>query len=188
MINIKKLAVIAAIAILFGIFIFSLINAIYESPDYSDFCRDEMKPQRVDVLVENPECADVDYPQEEADACLDEDAMFEPVYENGCVVDYKCETCYRDYDNAQKKHNFYTFVMSSILGLIAVFLSIYLPFKEDSLKEWLLTGFLIGGLAAVFIGTGQYFSDLHRILRPIIILIEIILVVFVAYSKITNKK
>jgi len=184
MINVKKFGIIAAIAILFGIFIFSLINAFYERPEYDDFCKRELYMQKAPYLQEKLNCTPIEVDDAEAEACQEQGGEFTPVYEQGCVKEFKCETCMNEYDEARENYEFFVFIMSSILGLLAVILSIYLPYKKDSLKERILTGFLIGGLIAIFVGTGRYFNDLHRILRPIIILIEIILVTFVAYKKI----
>lgn len=183
MINIKKLGIVLTIAILFGVFIFSLINAFYERPEYGDFCSDEPYIQNV-YSEAKTNCTTININNSEKDFCNKNKGELIPVYEYGCVAGFKCETCMKEYDLARKNYEFFVFIMSSLIGLVAVLLSIYLPFKENSLKEWILTGFMIGGLAAIFIGTGRYFNDLHRILRPIIIFIEILLVIFVSYKKV----
>lgn len=179
--NLKKFGVIISITVLFAIFIFSLITAVQEKPDYSDFCNSLSVP--VKMQVENLNCPEANFSELDAESCQSERGDYIPKYETGCITNYECETCFRDYNLAQKNHNFLTFIISTILGLIVVLLSIYLPHKKDSLKEWVLIGLLLGGLIAIFIGTGQYFSDLHRILRPIVILLEIVLIIFVAYKK-----
>ncbi|NQU98050.1 hypothetical protein HQ533_01160 [Candidatus Woesearchaeota archaeon] len=182
MINLKKAAIIAVIAILFASFIFSLILAIYERPEYSDYC-EEVYPYKTPVAREL-DCPSTTFPETRARECEDKGHEFTPIYSDGCVEGYECRACRVEYDEARKDYQLFKFIMSTALGLIAVILSIYLPFESDSLKEWLLAGFLIGGLAAIFIGTIEYFNDAHRILRPIIILIELFLVVFVSYKKI----
>jgi len=189
MINIKKAAIITAIAILFASFIFSLITAVYERPAYSDFC-DEIYPYKAPIS-KSPNCTEIQFPDDRARDCTEQGNEFYPVYVNGCISDYECRTCNKEYESARKDYRLFKFAMATILGLIAVILSIYLPYKKDSLKEWLLAGFLIGGLAAIFIGTIEYFNDAHRILKPIILLVEMILVIFVSYKKIgtgNNKK
>ena len=72
--------------------------------------------------------------------------------------------------------------MASVLGFIAVVAGLYLPSAANPLHEWIGTGFMLGGLADIFIGTGMYFSELHRIARPVVILLELVLVIFVAYK------
>ena len=72
--------------------------------------------------------------------------------------------------------------MASFLGFLAVVSGLYLPSAANPLHEWIGTGFMLGGLADIFIGTGQYFSELHRIARPIVIFFELVLVIFVAYK------
>lgn len=183
MIDIKKLGIISVIAILFGIFIFSLINAFYVQPDYSDFCREDIRPVKIGLEREAVECSNAPYSDSEADACYEQKGDYMPIYENGCIERYECSSCRNEFDDARQKYEFFVFLMSSIFGLVAVVLSIYFSDEKENLKEWILAGFLIGGLFVIFIGTGRYFSDLHRILRPIIILIEILLVILVAYRK-----
>ncbi|MFH1770488.1 MAG: hypothetical protein ABH828_02935 [archaeon] len=158
MINIKKVAVISTIAILFAFFIFSFIDALYERPEY---CR------YYDDYGNEPVIKPINQTDEER-----------------IIEQEKYTECQTEYDLAMKDYRFFRFLITSVIGLAAVILSIYLPFKKDSLKEWLLTGFMIGGLAAIFIATADFFSDAHRIIKPIILLIEILLVMFVAYKKI----
>ncbi|MAG38594.1 hypothetical protein CMO90_00735 [Candidatus Woesearchaeota archaeon] len=188
MINIKKSAIIASIAILFAVFIFSFINAIYEEPNYDDFCNENPYLDKVHLPPETLNCTSTGFNDEDVTACDEQEGRLEPIYEGGCVKAYKCETCHKTYEEESDKHKFFVFVMSSILGLTAVITSIYLPYKKNSLKEWILSGFLIAGLIAIFIGTIDYFGEMHRIIKPIIILIEIILVILVAYKNIENKK
>lgn len=155
MIDIKKTAIIATIAILFAFFIFSFIDAIYERPEYCRYYDD--KPQI------NP----VNQTEEER-----------------MISQEKYTECDAEYDVAIKNYRFFRFLIASIIGLAAIILSIYLPFEKNSLKEWMLTGFMIGGLIAIFFSTAEYFNDAHRIIKPIILLVEITLVMFVAYKKI----
>lgn len=156
MIDIKKTAIIAAIAILFAFFIFSFIDALYERPDY---CRDLNKLREPAV------------PGEE-------------VNEEKILEEQEYTECEEEYNVAIKNYRFFRFLIASIIGLAAIILSIYLPFEKNSLKEWMLTGFMIGGLVAIFFATAEYFNDAHRIIKPIILLVEIGLVMFVAYKKI----
>lgn len=180
MMELRKIAVAGAVAVLFAVFVFSLINAFYERPSYDDFCN--LEPRLKAPVREN--CTDTNYSDSEARECLDQGYDWQPIYEGGCVVEYKCQTCNYEYNRAQEKYNFIVFFASSILGLFAVLASLYIPQKQNSVKEWIMWGFLVGGLAAIFIGTGQYFQDMHRILKPVIILAELLIVIFVAYKKI----
>ena len=79
-------------------------------------------------------------------------------------------------------------MVTALLGLVAIILGLYLPKDINSLNEWIGTGFMFGGLISVFIGTARYFQDMHKIVRPIIILIELILVILITYKKLKDKK
>lgn len=186
MINLKKLAIIITIAILFSAFIFSLITAIYKQPEYKDFCK-EAYPRKV-LLTDDQICPEITYPESIAEECYKQDYEFVPIYEGKCISGYECRTCNTEYENAKKEFGLFKFTLATILGLISVVLSIYLTYKKDSLKEWLLAGFLIGGLATIFIATIEYFNDAHRIIKPIILFVEIVLVIFVSYMKLVKKK
>ena len=188
MMNLKRIAVIAAIAVLSSILIFSIINAIYEKPDYSRVCEPTPYISKEPMVIA-VNCTYVPPNQEMQSNCSQIGGYMEPIYgDNGCTADYFCNTCNVKYDNALERYNFFLFLMSSILGLAFIMASIYLPYENDSLKEWILTGLLIGGIASVFIGTGEYFRNMHRFIKPAIIFAEIILVVFIAYKKMGGKK
>jgi len=42
---------------------------------------------------------------------------------------------------------------------------------------------MLGGFVCLFIGTISYFEEMNKILRPIIVLIEMILIIFLSYKK-----
>jgi uncharacterized protein (DUF983 family) len=178
----KKLIIISVIAVLFSVFIFSFIDALFKQPEYSDFCKTNYRPDLIPKAI-NESCKDKAPNTTLRDECFDKQGQFQAIYENGCIVDFKCETCNLEYENAKSKHDFFAFIIASIMGVIVVLTAIYMPYKKNSLKEFVLTGLMIGGFIGIFVSTGNYFSDMHRIIKPIVILMEIIFVIFVAHKK-----
>jgi multisubunit Na+/H+ antiporter MnhC subunit len=85
-------------------------------------------------------------------------------------------------------HDNVTFFISAFLALIAIFVGLYLPAKENTLNEWIGTGFLLGGAFVLIFGTIQGYGSLHRWLKPVIMLAELLLVIFLAYKKVKNLK
>ncbi|MEK6961293.1 MAG: hypothetical protein AABX47_09050 [Nanoarchaeota archaeon] len=187
--DIRRILIIFVVAVLFGIFTFSAIDAAYPAPDYEDFCREE-------GLLRNPGPTPIyqkQVPVEHQCPAYDDSARQkcivetkgEPMdtYDNyGCPSYKGCSLCNQKLQAVQNIHNFWAFIISSILGLIAVMCGIYLPRETNPMHEWIGTGFMLGGLGDIFFGTAQYFSELHRIWRPIVILLELMLVIFVAYK------
>ncbi|MCB9361814.1 hypothetical protein H6504_00120 [Candidatus Woesearchaeota archaeon] len=183
MVDLRRIVVIFVIGVLFAIFVFSTIDAIYPSPDYTDFCND--RPIAPKLIESGVECADVQYPEDEARACLDNKGQMEPVYDSrGCIASYRCEMCYAEYDQARQEHDLVLFIVSSILGLVAIVIALYMPTRD--INEWIATGFMLGGLFTLFFGTAVYFGDMARYIRPVVIFLELALVIFLAYKKLSK--
>lgn len=179
--DIRKILVILVIAVLFSILVFTTIDAFYPDPDYSDFCRDRYyeKPRPVGVETD---CESLDIDQAEADLCIDEGGMIRYDYQAGCPVDWNCDYCQKEYDTARSEHAYVVFIVSAIASLIAIVLGLWLP-KSNTLNEWVGTGFMLGGLISLFFGTIRYFGDLNRAIRPVVILLELLIVIYVTYKK-----
>ncbi len=108
--------------------------------------------------------------------------------EQGCPVSAECNNCYEEFDSAREKYDLVLFVVSSIFGLVAIMFGLFYKNKKNA-KFWDLTtaGFLIGGLISLFIGTGFYYEHMGRFLRPIVILVELVIVLVVTYKVIKKK-
>jgi len=189
--DIRKIIVILIIGVLFGIFTNSLAEAIFEQPDYEDYCEsytsfyDKNAPVSVPVSGCNI-CNYTEPTPEERENCTNGDLA--PVYsENNCIKSYRCETCNKEFEDAESKYNFKIFLITALLGLVAIILGVYLPKEINSLNEWIGTGFMFGGLISVFIGTARFFGDMHKAIRPIILLIELIIVILITYKKLKEK-
>ena len=96
--------------------------------------------------------------------------------------------CNERYDSAMATHNLYVFYISIIFGLIAIIVGLMLPGHKDDLNQWVGSGFMLGGFFTLFYGTVRAYGDLDRFLRPIVLLIELLIVIYVSYKKIGKKK
>jgi len=183
MFDARKILVIFLIGILYTIFSYSLIDSIYPSPEYQDFCRDEFMTASMKIqmgYVQN--CTVLPEIQCERNAI--------PRYtynSNGCPTAISCDYCQNDYDNARENRNLIVFIFSSALGVIALAIGFLLPQKKNPMNKWIATGFLLGGLITIFIGTAVYYGDMARILRPIVMLLLLVLVIFLAYRQIRTR-
>jgi len=192
MIDLRRIAIIFIIGVLFAIFVNATINAVYLSPKYEDYCKQKYYPETPRKIVEpktTVECKDYNAPtQSELDKCSDEKGYPEYQYDpQGCVVSYTgCNFCQRDFGAAQQRFNFNYFLLSSILAVIGIIAGLMLP-TNNSLNEWIATGLMLGGLIALFFGTFRYYEYLGRYIKPIVILIELLIVIYISYKKLHNK-
>lgn len=187
MVDLRRIVVIFIIAVLFSVLVFSTIDAIYPSPSWSDFCGEDDYAKPYYPSTKEVNCSEITVTDEDQQSCKDKNGRIE--FENdkdGCPTSYECNTCHHELDMAREKHNMVMFIVSSILSLIAIGIALLLPMDED-LNEWIATGFMLGGLFTLFFGTAQYFGDMARWLRPVIILVELLIVIFLAYKKLSNK-
>jgi hypothetical protein len=182
MFDIRKIVIVILIAVLFSVFVFSSIEAVYPSPNWGDYCDNN----RVKVPFQGERnCTPIDVPDEAYDTC---EGNIDFRYQNGCATEYFCNTCSVELEAAQEMHDNVTFFISAFLALIAIFVGLYLPAKENTLNEWIGTGFLLGGAFVLIFGTIQGYGSLHRWLKPVIMLAELLLVIFLAYKKVKNLK
>ena len=187
MADIRKVIIIFVVAILFSVLVFSVIEAAYPQPEYDDFCKKEFRPRAEPIEKIAIECEPLEVPEEEQKSCQDgRGIIYYDRDSNGCAISYECNTCSSEYDDARDRHSQYVFYISAVLSLIAIFIGMYLPAKGNELNEWIGTGFMLGGAIALFFGTAQSFGALDRIVRPVVIFLELGLVIFVAYRKIGN--
>lgn len=197
--DIRKIVVIIIVAVLFAIFTNSLADAMFNQPKYEDICGNDYYG-KYPVPISTPEynnninancnctnvCKYIEPTQEEKNSCTGGGNLVPVSDTNGCTTSYRCDMCNVYFQDAQAKYNFKVFLVMSILGLIAIFLGIYLPAKTNPLHEMVGTGFMFGGLISIFVGTARYFADLARVLKPIVIFIELILVIWIAYKKLSD--
>ncbi|MBU1198887.1 MAG: hypothetical protein KKF46_02995 [Nanoarchaeota archaeon] len=104
-------------------------------------------------------------------------------YVDGCEIDPFCNYCNAGLDEAREKYGLIVFIISSVMALIAIAVGLLLPVSKNNINEWIATGFLLGGLITLFVGTARFYADMTRILRPIVILIELAIVIYLAYKK-----
>lgn len=187
MFDVRKILIIFLVGVLYAIFSYSLIDAIYPGPEYEDYCGrglDKVMPVSIP-----PTCTPAATNVKCEPVVLECESDATPRYDynaSGCPMNVTCDYCQRDYNNAQDQYNLTFFIFASILGLIALGIGLLMPMKQD-ISEWIATGFLLGGLITIFIGTAIYYGDMARIARPIIIFIELALVIFLAYRQFKKK-
>tara|TARA_Y100000310_G_scaffold286452_1_gene310608 strand:- start:298 stop:852 length:555 start_codon:yes stop_codon:yes gene_type:complete len=174
--NVKKIGVVAIIAILFALLSFSIVDLVRENPEYNDYCDEFENPRKIVSDVEN--CPAFNEPSNaQRDSCK---GFISYTYDgNGCATEWRCDTCRINYDQARKEHRLIGFVITSILGVLAILGGLYGKGK-DEVVEWIYSGFLIGGILTVAFGTISYFGDMGRFVKPIVLIVEMALIIFIA--------
>ncbi len=183
--DVRRIIVIFVVAILFSILVQVTIDAIKPYPDYSDYCTDDMRPY---MIGEGKNCTYLAPSQELIDSCKDNGNVAYKYDSQGCATEAYCETCSVEYDTAQQKYNMIVFIVSAVMGLIAIIAGLYLPQHKNPVNEWMGSGFLLGGIITILVGTVRYFGDMGRYARPITIFFELALIIFLAYRKLGKNK
>jgi len=177
--KIKHLGVILTIGILFTIFIFAITNSIYPKPSLNHFCN---KSAKIEQPVDPEKCGKI-MPQ-----ALDCRGPIEYIYDkDGCPVEARCNPCFEAFESALEKYFLILFITASISGVAAVLFGLFYK-KKDKFWALIKNGFLLGGLICLFAGTIVYYQKMGRFLKPLVILIELIIVILVTYKIIKKKK
>lgn len=188
MADVRRIIVIFVIAILFTVLVQVSIEAFHPTPKYEDFCLDNASPKPAPYPSERA-CPEFKTPQSIIDSCPQKKGSVNYNYDGrGCPTEAYCETCYKELDLANQKYHLFVFIVSAITGFIALLIGLHLPEKRNPINEWMGSGFLLGGILTIFTGTVRYFGEMGRYMKPIVILIELILIIYLAYKKLGSKK
>ena len=181
--DLRQIAVAAAVAILSAVFIALLIDAVYPEPKWSDYCEDEFGPRFKAVPAVPPGIETrCDYYGDEEQQCYRDGGLVRTkLNESGCPVFDKCDFCNKDYDAARKVYTRNVFIIAGIIGVIAIFSGTMWKI------EFLASGLMFGGIILLFYATMRYFHDADKLLRVIIVFVELLLVLWIGYKKLYKK-
>ncbi len=175
--EIKKVALTAGIAVLFTLFIVFFVEAVYESPEYEDYCGFYREPY---PLTKDPASCPVVYNQELFDECITQKGEVRyNISENGCQTDPYCDFCSRDFNDANTKYHKSIFFISAIVSIIAILAGLYLPKNIDAIAS----GFIFGGILVLVQGTARVFGDLGKWPRVIVLGAELIILIIIGLKR-----
>ncbi len=152
----RKGIIALVIGVLIVFFTQATIEAFAQSPSYNDFC-DVTPPSRFSDLSDLEQQQEYERFEEEQRACMEE------------------------FNEARENHDNIVFVFSLLGAAISIVLALYLPLKGGG-GITISSGLLLGGFFNIFIGTIRGWSSLTVEFRPIILLLELILVIVVSYK------
>ncbi len=175
----KEIAIIFGIAVIFSTFVLVTIEAFYERPEYQQFCNaSAVIPMGIKAALDK-NCT---YNSTNETQCYEEGGM--PVFgydENSCTIVVRCDMCQSAFTEAQKRYNNIQFYILAAVGAAAIIFGMYYTI------EFIGTGFLFSGIFLLLFGTTQNFNELGRYVRPVVLLLELALLLFVAFKKIVKK-
>ena len=151
-------------------------------PQYNDYCKNNYPyttpamPTGKDLNCTNS------YNSPEYQQCMNEGGQPQFNYSTGCEVFEKCDYCNKMYQDANALYNRNIFFILAPLGLIIVIIGIYLAI------DYMGVGLMFAGLITMLYATARYFSDLSKLLRAIVILVELLIIIWIALKKIGREK
>jgi hypothetical protein len=177
----KKLAIVLGIAALLPLFLALFMEAIYPAPEYNRYCNDTYYMTKAIPTTPAVNCTEF-YNTPQAIDCSNQGGNPQTKYDkNGCPVFDKCDFCSKQYNDAMQAYNdgsLNIFIILAVLGLIAVIIGIYLP------VDYIGAGLMFGGMITMFYATTRYFGSLSKMLRALVILIELLIIMWIAFKKI----
>ena len=186
MIDLKKVSLTFGIAVLFVLFIVFLIDAIYESPKHEDYCDYYSRPHPAFEKYPPPTCGQMNQTSmEKQEQCYRDKGEARPIFnDTGCQIDIECDYCSKEFNKVREKYNINIFIISAILGIIAIILGMYLPLTYEAIAS----GFMFGGILTVAQGTFRAFGDFSKITKVIVLGVELVILIWIGIKKVSDKK
>ena len=160
----KSIIITISIAIVLALFIGITIETFYPTPDYNDFCDEKDYRIKEDQTREN---------------CEDDGGKWNPNFtpegEGYCDYDYYCR---EGLENERENHGKIVFIISEIIGFIALLVG-WLALKKEAVS----TGIMGGGAMMVIYGIMRYWSYAQDYLRLIILGVILAILIVIGYKK-----
>lgn len=177
--NVKNLILGIGIFVVFLLMLGYGIEAFYPSPKYDSFCQlglgGSYPINAYDYVGTN--CTFNKQLQESADKCM-QDSGF-PVYDYndaGCNVAIKeCNYCQKNFDEADDSYSKVVFIISLIVGLIALFVG-YRYLSVEPVGSALMAS----GVGSIFYGSIRNWQNLSDVLRFLLLLIALVFLIWIA--------
>lgn len=177
--KLKKVMLGVGVGVLTALFIGFLIEAIYTSPKYEDYCFNQYGMP--EAKLNTGALCDFPYDQEMRTECAKNQGNIMQDYdEEGCVSREWCDYCHRDYQNENKKYNRNLFYITAPIGLLLIILGLYLPLSIDAIAG----GMLLGGILTMIQITTRVFGNIGKWPRVILLGLELALVIWIGIKKV----
>ena len=185
--NVKNLVLGIGIIIVFGLVLHYGIETFYPSPQYDNFCNSSRYysypvPEKYPAAVN---CTYSKVLREAEQLCYSDQG--EPVYDyddNGCNTAVKeCDFCNKYFNEAQDEHAKKAFIISIIVGLIAIILG-YAILSTEPVGSALMGS----GVWAFVYGSIANWRNLSNIWRFLLLVAALIILIWIAIRLNQKKK
>ena len=183
MVDIKKIALTIAVGVLLALFVGFLVDAVYSSPKYEDFCSPSTRPAYEKFpypdMINTSSCPKINYNDSIYTSCtFDKGYVAYKVDSNGCQVDPYCEICQVKFDDGNKIYSRNLFLILAPISIILIIIGFFLSLESIG------SGFILGGILILIYATFRVFGDLSKIMRVVLLGVELVLVIWLGYKKI----
>ncbi|MFH0962030.1 MAG: hypothetical protein V1820_05075 [archaeon] len=188
MVDFKKIALVAAIAVFLAVFVIAGIDLFVKQPDYADYCRSAERAYPAfgkEGYAINCTALPNGGPTEYADVCGEKRGFVDYRYDsNGCPYEKFCNTCSEEYEAARKQVNFASYIFTAIFGSLAVVAGVVIPEAIEAIAS----GILYGGMILLVFGTFAYGDLSNKYFRFFSIGFNLILIIWATWRKVESAR
>jgi len=182
----KELLMALAIAVMAALFVGLFVDAVYSNPKYEDFCTNYAHPypEKTGIIgINTTQCSDPYFVyQNETRACEQEKGFAEFEYDTkGCQVYRSCNFCSRDFNVVNEKYNRNLFFIITPIAVVAILFGLFYG------MEVIGSGFMFAGILLLIYSTGRYFSDMSKVMRVVVVGIELLLLLWITKRRLGKK-
>jgi len=166
------------IAIILALFVGYGIATFYPGPKYEDYCVDRFaEPIRFTQISECETAIQANQPFEED--CWNQKGQVRYKLDNGsCRLAIECDLCSKEYRDQREGYDKIVFIITAIIGIIALFLGgVVLHLESVS------SGIMGGGVLTIIYGTLRYWGNLPDIGRFLILGLVLMVLIWMGYKK-----
>jgi hypothetical protein len=160
----KKVLLAIAIALIFALFVGYGIEVFHDAPKMNDYC-----PENVYEIDNEEECINSGARWQSHD-----NNEAKPVVKGNCQ---NKQECYTNYELIFAGHDKIVFIVSIIVGILAIVTGIIL--KKDAVS----VGILSGGILLILYGTLRYWRHANETLKFVLLGIVLALLIWISYKK-----
>ncbi|MBU1148693.1 hypothetical protein KKI23_01245 [Patescibacteria group bacterium] len=168
--GLKKAVLVISIVIVLNLFIGYGITTFWHSPDYEDYCTDEINSKAYSDQTTCEAAGGKWMPGGEVRA---PDELTKP--SNYCQADYSCQ---KEYQATSDLYNRNFFLIEVVAGIILIVVGLF-SIKAQSVS----LGLSYGGLLALLVGMTRYWSGMQEYLRFIILGLALVVLIWVGVKK-----
>jgi len=195
--KVKNVILSVAIAIVFAFFVGVGINAFYSEPDWEEYC-DIDRYMKFDYELTKNSCeemegewieySDVRLVPEDRFSCMKVSESKEgeivlncqyskEANDGYCDLNFHCE---QSYDAANEKYSKKVFIITLVIGIVAIIVSVLLQLVSVS------AGLMVGGLFLIIYGTMRYWEFSSDFLRFVILGVVLAILIWLGYKKLNK--